>query len=194
MAKGRILFIDDDNFLRKVYQAELREKGFDVYLAVDGVDGLQKVSEVNPDLIILDLILPRKNGFEVLRELKQLDETRSIPVVILSNLAQSEDQKKALDLGAVDYLIKDNTTLDSIAGKINLHLSKRTQESKVIRQPSVRSHEAPQPVQKESVQSPSLGQRQLPKRPDRGHNFCPECGYKVAKRARFCPDCGAQLE
>src|SRR3989344_6268755 len=122
MAKGKLLFIDDDNFLRKVYQAELVDKGFDVTLAVDGADGLEKVAASRPDLIILDLIMPKKNGFEVLSDLQRFEETRAVPVIVLSNLGQSEDQKRALDLGAVEYLVKDNTTLDVIAEKINYHL------------------------------------------------------------------------
>src|SRR3989344_3998988 len=105
MSKGKILFIDDDNFLRKVYESELKEKGYEVHLASDGDEGLQKVGETKPDLIILDLIMPKKSGFEVLSELSQYEETRSIPVIILSNLAQSDDQKRALDLGAVDYMV-----------------------------------------------------------------------------------------
>lgn len=198
MAKGKILFIDDDKFLRKVYQAELQEKGFEVELAIDGEDGLEKVTVVNPDLIILDLIMPRKNGFETLSDLKQAPATRDIPVVILSNLAQSDDQKRALDMGAVDYLIKDNTTLDVIAEKIEQHMaaSLQRQSTKPKPAPKPKPMEADSPVS-EKKPSPRPQSESKPtitatpsKSPDRGHNFCTNCGFKLDIGAKFCPDCG----
>ena len=125
MAKGKILFIDDDNFLRKVYQAELKENGYEVVLAADGQAGLDKAKLEKPDLIILDMILPIMNGFEVLTTLKNNNETNSIPVIILSNLGQDIDKKKGINLGAVDYLVKDDTTLNIIVSKINEYLNSK---------------------------------------------------------------------
>jgi len=100
--KAKILFIDDDNFLRKVYKSELTEQGYEVFLAADGEEGFKMAEEEDPDLIILDMIMPKKNGFEVLTELQDNPKTKNIPVVILSNLGQEDDVKKGLDLGAVD--------------------------------------------------------------------------------------------
>lgn len=127
MANPKILFVDDDNFLRKVYEAELKEKNFDVVLASDGEEGLEKAQLEDPDLIILDMIMPKKSGFEVLTELQRNQKTRNIPVIILSNLGQEDDKKKGVDLGAVDYLIKDNITLGILVDKINQYLNSRTQ-------------------------------------------------------------------
>lgn len=127
MANPKILFVDDDNFLRKVYEAELKEKNFDVILAQDGEEGLEKAQLEDPDLIILDMIMPKKSGFEVLTELQRNQKTRNIPVIILSNLGQEDDKKKGIDLGAVDYLIKDNITLGILVDKINQYLNSRTQ-------------------------------------------------------------------
>ena len=127
MANPKILFVDDDNFLRKVYEAELKEKNFDVVLAKDGDEGLEKAQLEDPDLIILDMIMPKKSGFEVLTELQRNQKTRNIPVIILSNLGQEDDKKKGIDLGAVDYLIKDNITLGILVEKINQYLNSRTQ-------------------------------------------------------------------
>ena len=195
MSKGKILFIDDDNFLRKVYQAELKDKGFDVFLAVDGEDGLQKVSELQPDIVILDLIMPKKSGFEVLADLQQSDETRNIPVVVLSNLAQSDDQKRALDLGAVDYLIKDNTTLDIIAEKIEYHLHAprpvRPAVAKKEVQPQARPSASAQKEKTAATPAPVPAQNQQPA--NRGRNFCPNCGFHLNKSDKFCPDCGTVL-
>jgi DNA-binding response OmpR family regulator len=127
MANPKILFVDDDNFLRKVYEAELKEKNFDVILAQDGDEGLEKALLEDPDLIILDMIMPKKSGFEVLTELQRNQKTRNIPVIILSNLGQEDDKKKGVDLGAVDYLIKDNITLGILVDKINQYLNSKTQ-------------------------------------------------------------------
>lgn len=193
MSKGTILFIDDDSFLRKVYFAELSEKGFTVELAVDGEDGINKVYSVNPDLIILDLIMPKKSGFEVLTDLKRQEKTRNIPVVVLSNLAHSDDQKRALDLGASDYLVKDNTTLDIIAQKIEQHLqgSKR-QKSDLGTRPSKISISEKNDDQKSTPPAPRHVVAQADTGPSRGHNFCYNCGYKIKKGEKFCPDCGAK--
>ncbi len=127
MPNPKILFVDDDNFLRKVYEAELKEKNFDVVLAQDGEEGLEKAQLEDPDLIILDMIMPKKSGFEVLTELQRNPKTRNIPVIILSNLGQEDDKKKGVDLGAVDYLIKDNITLGILVEKINQYLNSKTQ-------------------------------------------------------------------
>ena len=123
---AKILFVDDDNFLRKVYQAELAERNYEVVLAADGLEGLEKAQLEDPDLIILDMIMPKKNGFEVLTELQRNPKTRSIPVIILSNLGQEDDKKKGIDLGAVDYLKKDNMTLDLLVEKISQYLNSKT--------------------------------------------------------------------
>ncbi len=194
MSRGKILFVDDDNFLRKVYQTELKEKGFEVSLAVDGEDGLQKVSEVQPDLIILDLIMPKKSGFEMLSDLKRFVETRSIPVIVLSNLAQSEDQKKALDLGAVDYLVKDNTTLDIIAEKIGYHLGSAKKTGPKITGATAESRTLAAALQSRKETTPTRTQASptASKTMDgKTHNFCPTCGYKLSKNDKFCPNCGA---
>lgn len=124
--KAKILFIDDDNFLRKVYKSELGEQGYEVILAVDGEEGLEKAQIADPDLIILDMIMPRKNGFEVLTELQNNPRTKDIPVIILSNLGQEDDIKKGLDLGAIDYLVKDKITLAIIVEKVRHYLNSKT--------------------------------------------------------------------
>jgi len=125
-SKPKILFVDDDNFLRKVYQSELSDQGYEVILAQDGQEGLEKAKISDPDLIILDMIMPQKSGFEVLTELQNDSATKNIPVIILSNLGQTDDIKKGLDLGAVDYLVKDNITLATIVEKISQYLHSKT--------------------------------------------------------------------
>jgi DNA-binding response OmpR family regulator len=114
----KILIIEDDKFLRELIAKKLNEEGFGVDEAVDGEEGLRKSKEGKPNLILLDLILPGIDGFEVLAKIKQDPEIKSIPVIILSNLGQKEDIEKGLKLGAFDYLVKAHFTPGEIIEKV----------------------------------------------------------------------------
>ena len=113
-----ILIIEDDKFLREMIAKRLREEGYDVSMAVDGEEGIKKIQGEKPDLILLDLILPGIDGFEVLERMRKDSELAKIPVVILSNLGQKEEVERGLNLGAVDYLIKAHFTPREIIDKI----------------------------------------------------------------------------
>jgi len=117
MAK-KILIIEDDKFLRELIFRKLINEGYDVKEAVDGEDGLKIAEKEKPDLILLDLILPEMDGFEVLAKIKEKPALSQIPVIILSNLGQREDIEKGLSMGAVDYLIKAHFTPAEIVEKI----------------------------------------------------------------------------
>ncbi|OGZ96837.1 MAG: hypothetical protein A3J10_03490 [Candidatus Sungbacteria bacterium RIFCSPLOWO2_02_FULL_54_10] len=114
----RILFIEDESALQKAVGTVLLEEGFEVYAAVTGEEGLALARREKPDLILLDLILPEKDGFAVLDALKKDPETSRIPVIIMSNLEASEDVQKALDRGAMTYLVKMNYKLEEVVEKI----------------------------------------------------------------------------
>jgi len=114
----RILIIEDDKFLRELIVRKLTGEGFDVSEAVDGEEGLKKIKEEKPDLVLLDLILPGIDGFEVLARMKEESALASIPVIILSNLGQREEVEKGMKLGAIDYLIKAHFTPGEIIEKI----------------------------------------------------------------------------
>ncbi len=114
MKKAHILIIEDDRFLIKLYGDKLRREEFKVVEAITGEEGLHKVSIEEPDLIILDLVLPQKSGFEVLSEIKLDPKTKDIPVIILSNLGQEADIKRGLELGAVIYLIKSEFSVNQL--------------------------------------------------------------------------------
>ena len=122
-----ILFIEDEAALQKSVGEILKQEGFDVVSALNGVDGLRLAGEKHPDLILLDLILPKKDGFEVLRELKAAEETKDIPVIILTNLETAQDIGKALELGATTYLVKANYDLEEVIKKIRETLEKEPQ-------------------------------------------------------------------
>jgi DNA-binding response OmpR family regulator len=117
MAK-KILIIEDDKFLRELIARKLENAGYAIIEAIDGEEGMKKIGEENPDLILLDLILPGIDGFEVLSRVKQNLALVSIPIIILSNLGQREEIEKGLKLGAIDYLVKAHFTPGEIVEKI----------------------------------------------------------------------------
>ena len=114
----KILIIEDDKFLRELIAQKVLKEGYLVVEAVDGEDGAKKAKEEVPNLILLDLILPGIDGFEVLAKVKEDPTTAQIPVIIFSNLGQKDDVEKGLKLGAVDYLIKAHFTPGEIIEKI----------------------------------------------------------------------------
>jgi DNA-binding response OmpR family regulator len=115
---AKILIVEDDRFLRELIARKLKNEGYEVSEAVDGEEGLKRIKEEKPDLILLDLILPGIDGFEVLVKAKEDPTTAQIPVIILSNLGQREEIEKGLKLGAIDYLIKAHFTPGEIIEKI----------------------------------------------------------------------------
>ena len=114
----RILLVEDDRFLRKAAEATLRRHGFTVCTAADGEEALQRMQAEIPDLVLLDLIMPKLQGFEVLRIMKQNPATKQIPVVVLSNLGQESDVQQALQGGAIAYLIKANLSLQDLVTQV----------------------------------------------------------------------------
>jgi CheY-like chemotaxis protein len=122
-APRRILLAEDDRFLRKASSMALRRRGYEVIEAVDGEEALRLAQAPAPDLILLDLIMPKMQGFEVLRRLKADPATRAIPVIVLTNLSQDVDRQRAIDAGALDYLVKANLSLDALVAEVNRALS-----------------------------------------------------------------------
>ena len=116
--KIKLLLAEDDKFISRAYVDELTRAGIDVVLASDGEEAIKKIAEEKPDIILMDVIMPEKNGFEVLEHIKQVDELKDIPVIILSNLGQDSDIKKGRELGAIDYLIKSNFSIKEVVEKI----------------------------------------------------------------------------
>jgi DNA-binding response OmpR family regulator len=121
----KILLVEDDMFLSKIMEERLQDEGWEVNLAGNGEEGLQKAKSYLPDLILLDMILPKMNGFEVLEALKKDEKTKKIPVIVLSNLGQDEDIKNAKKIGAADYLVKSNFSIKAIVEKINKIFSRQ---------------------------------------------------------------------
>jgi len=124
MSKEPILIVEDDKFLRELMSRKLNNSGFSVEVAIDGKEALKKIKEKKYKIILLDLVLPGMDGFEILGEIKKDNETKNIPVIILSNLGQEEEVERGLKLGAEDYLIKAHFTPDEIVNKIEEVLKK----------------------------------------------------------------------
>ena len=124
---ANILIVEDDKFLRELISRKLTSEGFKIEEAIDGEEGLKKLQSLKPDLILLDLILPGLDGFEVLGRIKDTPSTSGIPVLILSNLGQKDEIERGLKLGAVDFLIKAHFTPEEIVTKIKGVLSKKPQ-------------------------------------------------------------------
>jgi DNA-binding response OmpR family regulator len=118
MGNKKIVLIEDDKILSKVVYEELKEADFDVSQAFDGEEGLKLATDKKPNLILLDLLLPKKHGFEVLEELKKSSVTNSVPVIILTMLGSDEDIKKGLKLGANDYIVKSQHAVSEIIDKV----------------------------------------------------------------------------
>lgn len=114
----KVLIIEDDKFLRELLGKKLSNLEYNAILAVDGEEGLEKIKSEKPDIVLLDLILPGINGFEVLEKTKKDPTVNQIPIIILSNLGQSEDIEKGLKLGAKDFLVKAHFTPQEIVNKL----------------------------------------------------------------------------
>ncbi len=113
-----ILFVEDEATLQKTLGELLTNEGYEVISALDGEIGLRLAKDKKPDLILLDLILPKFHGLEVLEKLKKDEEIKNIPVIVLTNLEDMENVEKALELGATTYLVKVNYTPKEILEKI----------------------------------------------------------------------------
>lgn len=121
----KILIVEDDTFISRLYFAKLQSIGHDVKIAETGKDGLREIQDWRPDLILLDLILPIIDGFELLKRIKADNNLKNIPVIILSNLDQRQSIEQCLKLGADDYMIKANFTPSDVVKKVEKCLQEK---------------------------------------------------------------------
>lgn len=123
-----ILLVEDDNLLVRMYQDKFVRDGYKVNVASNGEEGLVKLKEQKPDLILLDIMMPKMDGFEMLKRIKADPKTKGVPVILLTNLGGQDDAKKGLEMGAVAYLIKSDYTPDEIAEKVKEILEASTRD------------------------------------------------------------------
>ena len=119
--KHKIALIEDSANIREMYKMKLELSGYDVIIVEDGKEAVKLVKKAKPDLVLLDILLPKKDGFEVLKELKDSKDkkAKSVPIIMLSNLSSKEDINEAKKLGASDYFVKAKTSPKEIVEKID---------------------------------------------------------------------------
>jgi len=120
----KILFIEDEQSLQKTFEDVFKKEGYEIISALNGEVGLRLIKSEKPDLVLLDLILPKIHGLEVLEKIKKDPETKNIPVIILTNIEGAKDVERALELGATTYLVKTSYALKDIVNKIKKTLER----------------------------------------------------------------------
>jgi DNA-binding response OmpR family regulator len=120
----KVLIIEDDNFLQGLEGSKLKTEGYQVTVASTGEEAMVKIHEEGIDLILLDLILPNFDGFEILKKIKEDDKLKDIPVIVFSNLSEDKDIDKARNMGVSDFMVKSNFTLDELVDHVNRKLKK----------------------------------------------------------------------
>ncbi len=123
--KIKVLIVEDEESLSQMYAIKFEKEGFDVETALDGEVALEKALTVKPDFILLDVILPKIDGFSVLEKIREDSKLDKVPVVMLTNLGQTEDHEKGEKLGADDYLVKANCTPMEVVAKVKEVLDKK---------------------------------------------------------------------
>ena len=116
--KKTVLMVDDDSFLRNLYRDKFEKEGFEFIEATSGIEGMNKITNENPDVVILDILLPMRSGFDILEEMNESGMITEIPVIILSNLRQDVDIEEGRRLGAKDYFIKSETNMSDFMERV----------------------------------------------------------------------------
>lgn len=120
---NHILIVEDEEFLVRALKDNLSSEGYSVSVAMDGEAAFEELKKKKPNLILLDLLLPKKNGFDVLKEVRQSPDWQLIPVVILSNLGEDSEIKRGLELGANDYFVKSQHPIQEVIDKVHEYIS-----------------------------------------------------------------------
>lgn len=122
MSKPVVLVAEDDTLYAKVYQNKLSKEGYEVVLAGNGKEAVEKAISLKPNLILMDLIMPEMDGFTALQKIKSDPKTSKIKVVVMSNLGQDSDIQKAKDLGAEEYFVKANISIQELVDKVKTYI------------------------------------------------------------------------
>ena len=120
-----VLIVDDDEFLLEMYALKFKEAGFHVEVAETGREAVEKAREIVPDVILLDIVLPEMDGFEVLQEIRRGKDAPDSIIIMLTNLGQKDDTERSIRLGAEDYIIKAHFTPSEVVEKVTSLLAKR---------------------------------------------------------------------
>lgn len=121
---SKVLIVEDDVYLVKAYEAKLATSGFEVKIVTDGDQALEAMESFKPDVVVLDIVMPRRDGYSFLEEVKKHSEYEDIPIIVASNLGQKSDIEKVKDLGVIDYIVKSDMSLDDLVAKVQAALKK----------------------------------------------------------------------
>ena len=117
-SKPTIVLLDDDKWITDLYSDKLKMEGFRVFVANNGKDGFKLIIEHRPDLVLTDIVMPKGDGFYVLKKIKETEEVKNVPVITLTNIASEHDKQQGIELGACDYLMKAENTPSQVVKKI----------------------------------------------------------------------------
>jgi DNA-binding response OmpR family regulator len=120
-----VMLVEDDEFLSDIYKKKFEMEGFKITYADNGEKGLEEIKKKKPDIVLLDILMPKMDGFTVLEKLKEDEKTKNIPVILLTNLGQKDDIEKGKEKGAIDYLIKAHFKPSEVVDKIKEVLGKK---------------------------------------------------------------------
>lgn len=126
----KIMIVEDDSFVLDIYQTKLSQEGYTVIEARNGAEAMKKLEKEKPDLLLLDIVMPYMDGIEVLKKIKDREDLKNMPVILLTNLSQKEEINVGLGLGASDYLIKSHFTPSEVMEKIKIYLPGKKAEEK----------------------------------------------------------------
>jgi len=118
----KILIVEDEEIIYSLLQKKLSQEGYEVRVAKDGQEGIDKMKEQKPDLVLMDIIMPRKSGFEVMEEMQKDEELRTVPIVVISNSGQPVELDRAKELGAIDWLVKTEFDPQEVIEKVRKHI------------------------------------------------------------------------
>ena len=121
---SKILIIEDDSFLQGLEASKLEKEGYKIITASSGEEAMNKINEPEIDVVLLDLILPNFDGLEILKKIRLTESLKSVPVIVFSNLSEEKTMKECMDLGATDFMVKSNFTLDELIKHIDKALKK----------------------------------------------------------------------
>lgn len=163
--KKKILIVEDEEMLAKVLIEQFNKAGFDVEAAFDGEQALESLKKSLPDLILLDIILPKKDGFEVLKAVKENPDTQDIPVIMISNLGSDEDIKQSIKLGAVDYYVKAQHPIYEITEKVVKFLSVPKSPLKKVKAPKKEAVVPLEAVEEKPIKKPEAEIKKIEEKP-----------------------------
>lgn len=121
----KVLIVEDEDILRKIYKRKFQNSEFDVEVATNGEEGVAKMKSVHPDLVLMDIVMPKLNGLDALDVIKRDTSIKDIPIIMITNLSQVEDATLALKKGAADYIVKSDLTPSQIVAKARTLLSSK---------------------------------------------------------------------